>query len=372
MRNIWIDGYEANVGQRVGSGQVGIELLNSLHKIDQENNYTVVLPSRPLDDLPESRTRWVYKVLRPNKLWTWIALPWAVRVARPKPEVIFSPTHYIPRVGGVKRVVTIFDLAFLEFPQYFLSKDLYKLKNWTKYSILNADQIVTISESTKKDILKHYKVAAKKITVAYPGYDDKIFYPVNDKKLVEEVTKKYQIEGKYVIYVGTIQPRKNLMKLMEAIKKIDDVKLVVVGKTTGQGKQGWMFEETLNFPERIGIGNRVIFAGFVPTEEIPMLLTGAECCVLPSLYEGFGMTLVEAMATGVPVIASNVSSLPEVVDDAGLLVNPESVDEIEHSIRLVMSDSKKRQQMIKRGLVQATKFGWDKMALKVKQVLEEV
>lgn len=372
MRKIWIDGYEANVAQRVGSGQVGVQLLRWLQRIDDQNEYTVVLPTAPLNDLPSEKPNWKYKILHPNKLWTWIALPLAIRLARPKPEVVFSPTHYIPRVGGVKRVVMIFDLAFIDFPHFFLSRDLYKLKNWTKYSILNADHIVTISRSTKKDIIKNYKIDPQKITVAYPGFDEEVFKPIKDQDRVKDVLDKYKISGRYVIYVGTVQPRKNLIRLMDAIKKIDDIKLVVVGKTKGQGREGWMFEETINYPDKLGIKDRVIFTGFVPTEEVPFLLSGAQCYVLPSLYEGFGIPLVEAMATGTPVVSSKVSSLPEVVGDAGLLVNPESVDEIEQAIRLVVSDDKKRQVMVKRGLVQASKFSWKKMAIDIKRVLDTV
>lgn len=372
MKNIWIDGYEANVAQRVGSGQIGVELIKVLAEIDHGNEYTVAIPIAKREDLPAERKGWRYKVLRPNKLWTWIALPLALRFAHPRVDVVFSPTHYIPRIRGVKRVVMIFDLAYLKYPHFFLSKDLYKLKNWTKYSVENADHIVTISKSTKKDLEKEYGIDSKKITVAYPGFDRELFRPCKDKSNIEKVLSKYKIQGKYVIYIGTIQPRKNLMRLMDAISKIPEIKLVIVGKSKGDGKEGWMFEETISYPTKIGINDRVIFTGFVEREEMPVLLSGAECYVLPSLYEGFGMPVLDAMATGVPVVVSNTSSLPEVVGRAGLLVNPEKSDEMEQAIRLILTDKRKRQQLVREGLVQSAKFSWEKMGLAVKEVLDTV
>ena len=133
---IWIDGYEANVPQRLGSSQVAFELLRSLEKIDHRNDYTIFLPTPPLEDLPKERIGWKYKISSPKRFWTKIALPLALYTTKQKPELIFSPTHYIPRFSpsSVKRVVTIFDLSFLHFPEMFTKKDLWQLKNWTKFS----------------------------------------------------------------------------------------------------------------------------------------------------------------------------------------------------------------------------------------------
>ena len=126
---IWIDGYEANTPQRLGSSQVAFELIKSFEKIDHENDYTILLPSSPMDDLPKTRKGFQYKILKPKKLWTRIALPLALYSTKQKPDVFFSPTHYIPRFSPVKRVVTVFDLSFLHFPQMFEREELYKLSN---------------------------------------------------------------------------------------------------------------------------------------------------------------------------------------------------------------------------------------------------
>lgn len=369
---IWIDGYEANVPQRLGSGQVAFELLKNIEKFDQKNEYTILLFSPPLGDLPKEREGFRYKILKPGRLKTMIALPWALYTAKEKPDIFYSPGQYIPRFSPVKRVVTIFDLSYLHFPQMFKKDDLYKLTSWTKLSIEQSSHIITISKFSKQDIIKNYQVNKGKITVAYPGYNANVFYPVVNQTKIKEVTKKYNIDGDYVIFIGTIQPRKNLTRLIEAFQKIDNLKLVIVGKTTGLGRQGWMFEDILSKPRQLGIEDKVIFTGFVPDEDLVYLVNGALAFILPSLWEGFGIPVVDAMACGVPVIVSNVSSLPEVVGNAGLLVDPYSVDQVEQAIRTVSFDRKLKAKLSRAGIKQAQKFSWRKMAKEVVKVLESV
>lgn len=372
---IAIDGYEANVQQRVGSGQVAFELLRNIYELDLKNHYLVFLPSAPLGDLPKERDNFRYKVLRPKKLWTRIALPLALYSAPEKPNVFFSPTHYGPKFmpKKIKEVITIFDLAYLHFPQMYKKDDLYKLINWTKESVIRADRIITISKSTKADLVEFLKADPKKIVVAYPGYNSNLYHLITDSQKIEATKKKYQISGKYVIYLGTVQPRKNLSRLIEAVSRIEDIKLVVVGKSGGgQGRKAWGFEETLNKPKELGIEERVVFTGFVPEEDVPFLLAGAEGFVLPSFYEGFGITVLEAMACGVPAIVSNTSSLPEVAGKAGVLVDPYSVTQIEQAIRVLLTDKKMKVRLIKEGLKRVKKFSWKKMAKEVIKVFEEV
>lgn len=369
---IWIDGYEANVFQRLGSSQIAFELLKHLEQIDQKNEYIVFLPQKPMEDLPKEREGWKYKVLKPSKLWTRIALPLALYASKNRPDLFFSPTHYIPRFSPVKRIAIIFDLSYLHFPEMFKKDDLWKLRNWTKFSIENAEYLITISNFSQQDIIKQYGVDKEKITVAYPGYNSDIFHPIEDKNQIAKILKKYEIEGDYIIYVGTIQPRKNLIRLMEAFQNINDLKLVIVGKTIGLGRQGWMYEEILKTPQRLGIEEKVIFTGFAPTEDLPYLLSGATAFILPSLYEGFGIPVVDAMASGTPVIVSNVSSLPEVVGSAGLLVDPYSIDQIAQAVQTIASDKKLRMIKSKEGLKQAQKFSWEKMAKIVLKTFEEV
>ena len=351
---IAIDGYEANVPQRLGSSQVAFNLIKAIESLDKKNEYVVYIPENPLPDLPKARAGFKYKKIGPKRLWTYIALPIALKTS--KFDLFFSPTHYIPRFSAIKKIATIFDLSFLKFPETFISRDLWQLKNWTKFSVENSDHIITISNSTKKDIIASYGINKNAVTVAYPGYDSEIFH------------KKNVSLDNYIIYIGTIQPRKNLIRLMEAVARIDSLKLIIVGKTEGMGKKGWKYEDILETPKRLGIEDRVEFSGFVEKKKLHDLLAHAQAFVLPSLYEGFGIPVLEAMASGTPVIVSNVSSLPEVVGEAGLLVDPYSVDQIEQAIRTITSDKKLQQKYSKLGILQAKKFSWDKMAKTVLKV----
>lgn len=366
---IWIDGYEANAPQRLGSSQVAYQLIKNLENIDKDNDYTILLPDSPNVDLPKERTGWRYKILKPKRLWTRIALPLALYSAKHRPDIFFSPTHYVPRFcpSKVKRVVTIFDLSFLHFPDMFTKKDLWQLKNWTKFSVGSADHIVTISQFSKKDIMSQYGVKSEKITVAYPGIDGEQFKVQSAKLKVKET---------YIIYIGTVQPRKNLQRLIEAFARVvkdkKELKLLIAGKTSGEGKQGWMYKEILDEPKELGIEDSVKFLGYVSEEEKQRLLQGALAFVAPSLWEGFGIPVVEAMVQGTPVIVSNVSSLPEVAGKAGLLVDPYSVDQIEQAIRVLVADKKLRDKYSKAGIEQAKKFTQEKMAKTVLKVFEGI
>ena len=369
---IAIDGYEANVPDRLGSSQVAFELLKNLEKIDQKNHYLIFLPSAPLSDLPKERQGWRYQVLKPNKLWTRVALPLALLKSRQKPDVIFSPTHYIPRFLSVKRVVTVFDLSYLHFPEMFKKNDLYKLTNWTKYSIENADQIITISEFSKKDIIKNYDVKEDRVTVAYPGHNAR---KVKESGLATELSqlkKRLGVKDAYLIYIGTIQPRKNLSKLIAAFAEISGVQLVIVGKFSGVGREGWMYQEILELPKKLGIEDKVIFTNFLPDKELNALLAGALAYIQPSLWEGFGIPAVDAMSCGVPVLVSDVSSLPEITGEAALTFDPNSEDSIRMAIQKIISDKALRTKLSERGVKQSEKFSWSNMAQTVLSVLEKV
>ncbi|MBI2011812.1 glycosyltransferase family 4 protein [Candidatus Daviesbacteria bacterium] len=372
MKNIWIDGIEANVKDRLGSNQVAFELLKNLAEIDKKNSYTIILANEPFSDLPKEREGWQYKILKIKKLKNILGIPLELKLTKIKPDVYFSPSHYLPRFSKVKKVATIFDLAFLHFPKLFTKTDLIKLTTWTKYSIQNSNHLITISNFSKKDIIKNYNFPKEKITVAYPGHNFSIFKVIKDQNKILQIKNKYKVSGDFIIFIGTIQPRKNLIRLIESFKNIDNLKLVIVGKSFGEGREGWMFEDILNKPRQLLIEGKIIFTGFIPDEELALLLNGAKAFILPSLYEGFGIPVVDAMACGIPVIVSNVSSLPEIVGNAGLLVDPYSSDQIEQAIRTLAWDKKINLKLSKAGIKQAQKFSWKKMAKKVKEVLETV
>jgi glycosyltransferase involved in cell wall biosynthesis len=362
---IGIDGNEANVERKVGIGEYAYELLKQFSKLSNQNiKFVVYLKSSPRVDMPPPSSTFRYKIVTPTKMWTQIALPISLFFGK-RPDVFFTPSHYAPRVSPVKTVISVMDLSFIRFPELFAKKDLYQLKNWTAYSARNAKRILTISLSSKNDIINEYKKDAKSVVVTYPGIKPSLTLNKNIK--MNDLNKKFGINKEYILFVGTLQPRKNIAKLVEAFSKIDkDIQLVIVGK------KGWLYEEILSAPAKYNVEEKVKFLDFVTDEELPDLYKNALCFVLPSLYEGFGLPVLEAMKNGCPVITSNVSSLPEAGGDAAEYFDPENVDEIAKKIEKVIADKKLREEMIKKGYQQVKKFSWEKTAKDTLKVLEEV
>lgn len=428
---IGIDGNEANVKQRVGSGQYAFELLKQFAKISNysssESNanrtsrevtakniivskessrqappeagqartikFLVYLKETPLPDLPKESENFKYKVFGPKKLWTQFALPIRLTFGLPreakalwgkKPDVFFSMAHYGPRFSKVPYVVTIHDLSYLHFPEMFKKNDLYQLTSWSKYSIKNAAHIIAVSQTTKEDIVKNYNIDPSKITVTYEGYDKDRFNPQSKSK-GESVKRKYKIVGNYIIFVGTLQPRKNLERLLDAFKILVQSSQSTVnrkGETVNRepttknfqlvivGKKGWLYEPIFQRVKDLNLDDLVIFTDFVPDEDLPALIGGAEAYILPSLWEGFGIPVIEAQACGVPVVVSNTSSLPEIVGESGVLVDPEDINSIAAGIKKALNP-KTKSDLVKKGLTNIKRFSWVKCARVTLEVLEK-
>src|SRR3990167_10593685 len=204
---IGIDGNEANVEKKVGIGEYSFELLkqfsifNFQFSIKSKNiNFQIYLKNEPLPDLPKQNKSWKYKIVQPKKLWTQFALPLNLYLTRPRPDVFFTPSHYAPRFSPVPTVVSIMDLSYIHFPEMFKRRDLYQLNNWTAYSARNAKKILTISESSKNDIIKEYDLPQGRVVVIYPGIKAKKTMP--NSKILKE---KYGIDSDFVLFVGTLQ-----------------------------------------------------------------------------------------------------------------------------------------------------------------------
>ena len=357
-------GYEANVTHRVGSNQYAFELLKALYREDHKNHYTVFLPSPPLSDLPKPRDNWQYKIVGPKRFWNILGLPLALFRYHPKLDVVFNPGHYCPLFSPAPLVVSIMDLGYLKFPQHFPKVTYWKLKFWTALSIKRAKNLLTISQRTKNDIIKHYQIEPKKITVAYPGYDQDKFKKKVSEQEIKEVKDRYKIKDDYLLFLSTLKPSKNIEGLLEAFAQLKDQNLSLVIA----GKKGWMFETVFAKVKDLDLVEKVIFTDFVPDDDVPALLTGAKVFVLPSFWEGFGIPVVEAMVVGTPVVVSNVGSLPEVVGEAGVIVDPKSPQDIARGIKEAF---KKREELIGRGFKQVSQYDWGKCARKVLKVLLE-
>lgn len=371
---IGIDGNEANIADRVGSGMYAYQLLKHMYELDTWNEYTVYLKAQPVVDMPRERKNWKYKVIGPERLWTQFALPLHLLWDATHLDIFFTPGHYAPRFSPVPTVVSVLDLAYMKFPEYFKKSDLMQLTSWTKYSVKNARHIITISESSKRDIVNFYKVSPDHVTVTYIGYDTETFHEVTDQTQIDTVLNKYGFKQPYILYLGTLQPRKNIVRLIQAFKDVISqekysnlgLRLVIVGK------KGWLYQEILAEAKKLNIEDIVVFTGYVHDDEKPALLSGALMYCLPSLYEGFGIPVLEAMACGTPVVVSQISSLPEVVGEYGVLVDPYNVKSISGGLKLLVKDEVLREQMKQNGLKWVKQFDWMNTARTTVAVLERI
>lgn len=366
---IAIDGNEANATKRVGIGKYAFNLLCGLSKYQDKHSFSILFKDPPKEDLPEQTNKWKYFQIGPSFLWSQIAFPYYLITHR-KYDAVFSPTHYGPRLTPIPSIISIMDLSYIYYPELFKKQDLYKLTNWTSYSVKQASFILTISEFTKKDIIKNYQVNEDKIIVTYPGYNSKIYNINYANSEVEAIKNKYSL-NKYLIFVGTIQPRKNITKLVEAYKilisKHENLKLVIVGK------KGWLFELVFNILAPYIKDKKVFYLDYLPDKEIVLLYQGALAFVLPSLYEGFGLTVIEAMASGCPIAVSNVSSLPEIAGENAFYFDPNQVLDIVQKIDSILSlTTSQRADVIRKGIIKASQYSWDKCARKTIEVIEKV
>jgi glycosyltransferase involved in cell wall biosynthesis len=361
-------GYDPETGlpRRVGSGEYCYQLLLNLNKVDKKNNYIIYLPEAPTADLPKESPNWHYKIIGPRKMWTLIGLSLEFLLKRSKPDVFLSPTHYLPIFTPSRSLISILDVSYLHFPQLFKPSDLNQLRNWTKMSLKRAKGVFTISQASKDDIIKEYGIPGYKIAITYPGIKTTLgrnFETIS----MDDLKKKYGIKKDFVLYVGTLQPRKNVARLIEAFSKIKkDIELVVVGK------RGWLYEEILEAPKKFGVESKVRFLESVPDADLPSFYKNALCFALPSLYEGFGLPVLEAMKYGCPVLTSNISSLPEAGGDAALYVNPENVEDIAKNLELLIKDEVLREKLAKKGHEQVKKFSWEKTAKETLNVLTKI
>ncbi len=359
---IGIDGNEANTSKKVGVSVYAANLLYYWQKkANSQLRFKIFLKNKPVNDLPQFNEHFVYEVVSGERLWSQIFLPARLNLRRDI-NVFFTPAHYAPRLCPVPVVVTIHDLSYFYYPEEFLKKDLYKLENWTKYSVQKARKIIAVSQNTRKDLIKFYQTPDNKIKVVYNGYEKRV------QKSSKIKTSK--LPAFYILYVGTLQPRKNVSLLIRTFNKFrgrnPQFKLVIVGR------KGWLYKEMFELVKQLKIEKDVIFTDYVSDAELIELYKNAFCFILPSLYEGFGIPVLEAMNYGCPVISSNVSSLPEIGGKACLYFNPKSEKELLNKMDEIKNDESLRQELIKKGKEQIKKFSWQKCAQETLEIIQSV
>lgn len=366
--SLGIDINEANVKSRVGTGQYTYNLLKRWADNHGEIDFHLYHRDDLQSDMPGEQPStaesggWYYHQVKPSKAWIRFGLPLYL-ASHKKHDVFWSPAHYMPRYIGSKSVVTIHDLAYEYFPDLFLPSDLYKLKNWTRHAVKQADQIIAVSNATKQDLVKLYGVPDRKIAVVHNGYDSNVFNMTPKAKTA--ILKSYNLTpNSYLLFLGTIQPRKNAIKLVQAFHLLKEAGYK--GKLVIAGQIGWLADDTLKTIQDSPEHQDIVLTGYVNDELRKALYTYADVYVLPSLYEGFGVPALEAMGCGAPVAVANNSSLPEVVGDAGVLFNATDPADIARAIMEIKND---RSSWVKKSLARAKHFSWDKCAGETLEIL---
>lgn len=364
------------VHHHAGLGRYAHELLSALVASDRTNEYVMLFnaprddlkPAPPLDRLPAHR---VPLDAKPWRMSVWLAQIFDVGMERwlPPCDIFHATDHLLPRLKSAKTVFTLHDVIFKFFPEYHLPLNRWFLTNALPHFLRRADAIIAVSECTKRDAMKFYNLAPEKITVIYEGVNPAL-RRVDDRNRLAEIRARYAKNQPYLLFVSTIEPRKNIPALVDALKILRargfTQRLLIVGR------KGWLYQPIFDHVKQTGMSDVVDFLDFVPDADLSALLSACDAFVFPSLYEGFGLPPLEAMACGAPVICSNTSSLPEVVGDAALLIDPRDPSDIANAIARVLTDQHLRDELRAKGFAQAAKFSWERAARETLAVYQRV
>jgi len=376
--------YTAAARQGAGIGRLTRGVVRALAEIDRENEYTLLIKGRGIPYPPpvphprnqasgiasanfgEVRTRISERWW--TRLWYRLHLPIPVEWLIGPVDLFHSPDFTLPpTLSGTRTIVTVHDLSFLRVPHCFEQALLDYLTVHVPRAVSRADWLLADSESTRRDLVELLGAPEARISVVYPGVEPR-FRPIDDAEALEQVRVKYGLPRRFVLSVGTIQPRKNTAGLIEALSRLraTDVALVVVGG------RGWLYEDVYAYVQELGVSDRVHWAGYVDDADLPALYSLSAVFALPSLYEGFGIPPLEAMACGTPVVTADNSSFPEVVGDAGIMVNADDIDSLTDRLDAVLEDAALRRSLVEKGLAQARRFTWQEAARSLRAVYEKV
>jgi glycosyltransferase involved in cell wall biosynthesis len=367
----------AAVQQSGGIGRYVREMLSALSDIDQSNQYRLFYASKNRSnhtvlDLPENfRVRQLpMNDIWLARIWQRIRLPLPVELITGSLDIYHSPDFTLPpTLSDIPTLLTVHDLSFLRTPESAAPGLRGYLEVAVKRSVKLATHVLADSQSTKDDLIELYATPEDKITVLYAGVSS-AFHPVTDSNQLMKVRKHYKLgEKPFVLSVGTLQPRKNHVTLIKAFEQAlsdSEYNLVLAGG------QGWSYEEVHELVRSRGLQHRVLFPGFVADEDLSALYSSADVMAFPSLYEGFGLPVLEAMACGVPVLASNTSCLPEVAGGAAVFVNPKNVEAMSDALLKLVSNVDLRKTLREKGFERVEQFSWQSSAVKLLGVYRDL
>lgn len=354
-----------------GIGTYIRNLIRELARIDTTTEYVLLCKPQDRDELAVAPNfRPVIETALPYSVAEQIRIPMALR--RERIDLFHAPHYVLPLLINCRSVVTIHDTIHLMFPQYLPGRMAYTYARASLWIATHrSNRVLTVSETSKSDILRRFRIPADKVTVVYNAIDDRLSREPSEEEF-ERVRARYQLRDPFALYVGNIKPHKNLERLIDAFDRLrrqpgfEALKLIIIGDEISkyQGLRRAVHEHKLH--------KHVRFLGFVPVQTLSVLYRLAGVFVFPSLYEGFGLPPLEAMASGTPVVTSNVSSLPEVVGDAAVLVDPYDPDSIADGMRTVLTDEALRACLRERGLARVREYSWERSVAQIRGVYEEV
>jgi glycosyltransferase involved in cell wall biosynthesis len=355
-----------------GIGTYLRNLLRHLSRLDSQTEYILLCradDSAAMDEVGKN-FRAIPEPAKPYSVREQLRIPLDLR--RERIDLFHAPHYVLPPLTPCKSVVTIHDCIHLRFPQYLPSRLGYAYARSSMWMATHrANRVLTVSEASKRDILRYFHIPERRIDVIYNAIDDRLGEtPQPDE--IERVRDRYQLNAPFVLYAGNIKPHKNLERLIEAFymlrqdPDLTHVKLLIIGDEISK------YATLRRAVHRYKLHKHVRFFGFVPDKTLAVLYRLARVFVFPSLYEGFGFPPLEAMASGTPVITSNVSSLPEVVGDAALLIDPMDAAAIAQAMRRVLMDSELREELRQRGLRRVKEFSWERSVRRVREIYDEV
>ncbi|PIE80433.1 MAG: glycosyl transferase family 1 [Chloroflexi bacterium] len=358
------------LSSEAGYRRAGIHhyIAQVLNHLPQQADYEYVVFTRSeealcaRDDFTLHSSRLPTESRSVRLLWEQLVWPWQAR----KLDLMHSMAFVVPFGAVGPTVVTVYDLSFLHFPEQFPALQRWYLTSQTRRSCRAARRVITISESSKQDIHDYFGVPLSQIDVVVPGVNGR-YQPLPPEQIAT-FRQANQLPAQFILHVGTLQPRKNIPILLEALAMLEDetIHLVLAG-----GK-GWLYDEIFAQIKALDLGERVLFPGYVADEDLPLWYNAASLFAFPSVYEGFGMPVVEAMACGTPVVASTASSIPEAVGQAGLLFDPQDAEELAGRIASVLHDSDLSATMRAKGLQHASRFSWEEAGRETAVVYQQV
>lgn len=374
---IGIDASRANKIYKTGTEWYSYHLIQELKKITDPTDQVILYsPEALTGGLEVLPTNWKSKVLSwpPERLWTQIRLSWEM-LFNP-PDLLFVSAHVIPSICPKKVVTTCHDVGFLRLPNLYSRIELAYHRFALRRAFRSAQKIIAVSEFTKKELIELAGADSRRIAVVHNGYDKNRYRPVEDKRAVEKILKKYNLEKPYILYIGRLELKKNTPGLVQAFGILQhssrfmahdpQLKLVLIGQP------GFGFEKVTRAVIENNLHNEVIMPGWIDEADLPYLLAGAKIFVFPSFYEGFGIPILEAMACGTPVVASGIPALREVAGEAAYFVDPGEPEEIASGVARVLADNSLREEFKIRGLAQVKKFSWEKCARETWQILRNL